>query len=155
MANKESTTQALLAAIVNGKFALHIPYYRLQDIFAASGWTPSRSSIDHVSDLAAEAIVELPKLMIRRLLAGRYIGMDDTGVTMIMPREIPQVNESCSRTMRLIDKMQEAKGKGEKSLDAKMWAYSEAKMLPMTSLTFGSLGIAMDRKSSCRTIAGT
>ncbi len=66
---------SVAAAIVNGKFALHIPYYRLQDIFAASGWTPSRSSIDYVSDLAAEAIVELPKLMIRRLLAGRYIGM--------------------------------------------------------------------------------
>ncbi len=61
---------SVAAAIVNGKFALHIPYYRLQDIFAASGWTPSRSSIDYVSDLAAEAIVELPKLMIRRLLAG-------------------------------------------------------------------------------------
>ncbi len=127
---------SVAAAIVNGKFALHIPYYRLQDIFAASGWTPSRSSIDHVSDLAAEAIVELPKLMIRRLLAGRYIGMDDTGVTMIMPREIPQVNESCSRTMRLIDKMQEAKGKGEKSLDAKMWAYSGGEDAPYDIFDF-------------------
>jgi hypothetical protein len=65
------------AAIINGKFGLHIPYYRLQDIFSASGWTPTRSTIDYQTDMAAEAIEELPKLMIRRLLAGQYIGMDD------------------------------------------------------------------------------
>lgn len=112
------------AAIINGKFALHIPYYRLQDVFSSSGWTPTRSTIDYQTDLAAEAIEELPKLMIRRLLAGQYVGMDDTSVTLLMPSEIPEANQECSRTMRLIEKMHEAKRKGEKSLDAKMWAYS-------------------------------
>jgi transposase len=112
------------AAIINGKFGLHIPYYRLQDVFSASGWTPSRSTIDYQTDLAAEAIEELPKLMTRRLLAGQYIGMDDTSVTLLMPTEIPEVNQECLRTMRLIEKMHEAKRKGDKSLAAKMWAYS-------------------------------
>jgi hypothetical protein len=28
------------AAIINGRFGLHIPYYRLQDIFSSSGWRP-------------------------------------------------------------------------------------------------------------------
>ena len=112
------------AAIINGKFGLHIPYYRLQDIFSASGWTPTRSTIDYQTDLAAEAIEELPKLMIRRLLAGQYIGMDDTGVTLLMPSEIPEVTGECSRTTRLVEKIHEAKLKREKSLDAKMWAYS-------------------------------
>ncbi len=112
------------AAIINGKFGLHIPYYRLQDVFSASGWTPTRSTIDYQTDLAAEAIEELPKLMIRRLLAGQYVGMDDTSVTLLMPSEIPEANQECSRTMRLIEKMHEARRKGEKSLDAKMWAYS-------------------------------
>ncbi|OYW23566.1 MAG: hypothetical protein B7Z55_03435 [Planctomycetales bacterium 12-60-4] len=112
------------AAIINGKFGLHIPYYRLQDVFSSSGWTPTRSTIDYQTDLAAEAIEELPKLMIRRLLAGQYVGMDDTSVTLLMPTEIPEVNQECSRTMRLIEKMHEAKRKQEKSLAAKMWAYS-------------------------------
>ena len=112
------------AAIINGKFGLHIPYYRLQDIFSASGWTPTRSTIDYQTDLAAEAIEELPKLMIRRLLAGQYVGMDDTSVTLLMPSEIPDANQECSRTMRLIEKMHEAKRNREKSLAAKMWAYS-------------------------------
>lgn len=112
------------AAIINGKFGLHIPYYRLQDVFSASGWTPTRSTIDYQTDLAAEAIEELPRHMLRRLLAGQYIGMDDTNVTLIMPSEIPEVNQECSRSMRLIEKMHEAQRKGEKSLGAKMWAYS-------------------------------
>lgn len=112
------------AAIINGKFGLHIPYYRLQDVFSASGWTPTRSTIDYQADLAAEAIEELPKLMIGRLLGGQYIGMDDTSVTLLMPSEIPEANQECSRTMRLIEKMHEAKRKREKSLAAKMWAYS-------------------------------
>ena len=112
------------AAIINGKFGLHIPYYRLQDIFSSSSWTPTRSTIDYQTDLAAEAIEELPKLMKGRLLAGQYIGMDDTSVTLLMPSDFPEANQECSRTLRLIEKMHEAKRKGEKSLDAKMWAYS-------------------------------
>jgi transposase len=124
------------AAIINGKFGLHIPYYRLQDIFSASGWTPTRSTIDYLSDLAAEAIEELPKLMIRRLLASQYIGMDDTSVTLIMPSEIPEIKNDCSRTMRLIEKMHEAKKKGEKSLQAKMWAYSGGEDAPYDVFDF-------------------
>ncbi len=115
---------SMAAAIINGKFGLHMPYYRLQDLFSASGWTPSRSTLDYLPDLAAEAVEELPKLMIDRLLAGQYIGMDDTSVTLIMPREIPTVTNDCSRTARLIEKMEEAQQKGAKSLAAKMWAYS-------------------------------
>jgi len=124
------------AAIINGKLALHIPYYRLQDIFSASGWTPTRSTIDYQLDLAAEAIEELPKLMIGRLIAGQYVGMDDTNVTLIMPREIPEVNQECTRTQRLIEKMQEAKRKGEKSLAAKMWAYSGGEDAPYDVFDF-------------------
>jgi transposase len=127
---------SVAAAIINGKFGLHIPYYRLQDIFSASGWTPSRSTIDYQSDLAAEAIEELPKLMKGRLLAGQYIGMDDTSVTLIMPSEIPQANQECSRSLRLIEKMQEAQGKGEKSLEAKMWAYSGGEDAPYDVFDF-------------------
>jgi transposase len=127
---------SVAASIINGKFGLHIPYYRLQDMFSASGWTPSRSTIDYQTDLAAEAIEELPKLMIRRLLASQYIGMDDTSVTLIMPSEIPEANEECSRSMRLIEKMLEAKGKGEKSLEAKMWAYSGGEDAPYDIFDF-------------------
>lgn len=124
------------AAIIHGKFALHIPYYRLQDVFNASGWTPTRSTIDYLTDLSAEAIEELPKLMIRRLLAGQYLGLDDTSVTMIMPQEIPAPRHDCSRTLRLIEKMREAKRNNEKSLEAKMWAYSGGEDAPYDIFDF-------------------
>jgi len=127
---------SVAAAIINGKFALHLPYYRLQDVFSASGWTPTRSTLDYLPDLAVEAVEELPKLMNSRLLTGQYIGMDDTGVTLIMPREIPKITNDCTRTGRLIEKMQEAQEKGAKSLDAKMWAYSGGQDAPYDVFDF-------------------
>ncbi len=35
----------LIAEILRHKFALHVPLYREQDVLAALGWTPSRSTL--------------------------------------------------------------------------------------------------------------
>ena len=109
---------SVAAAIACGKFELHIPYYRLQDMFAGNGWTPSRSTLDYTQDLLMEAVEELPKLMIRRVLKSRCIGMDDTGVTLIMPKEIPEVVQGDLRTQRLIEKMLQA---NRHDLDVQMY----------------------------------
>jgi hypothetical protein len=127
---------SVAAAIACGKFELHIPYYRLQDIFASSGWTPSRSTLDYLMDLAAEAVQELPILMTRRALQSYCIGMDDTGVKLIMPKEIPEIVQGDLRTQRLIEKMLEAKKEGKTSLDAKMWAYSGGEDQPYDIFDF-------------------
>ena len=76
-------------------------------MYAASGFTFSRSTLDNITNLVDEAVEALPRLMKERLLAGRCIGMDDTGVTLIMPDQIPDVKTDCSRTQRLIEKMLE------------------------------------------------
>jgi transposase len=112
------------ACIVYNKFGLHIPYYRMQDIFAGSGLTISRSTLDYIPNLVYEAIEPVLKLMIDRLLQSKYVGMDDTNVTLIMPRGMPDHVEGDSRTQRLIEKMLEAKRASKPSLQAKMWAYS-------------------------------
>ena len=39
-----STTSSIAAEIITGKYGYHLPLYRLQDYFAGSGWTPSRST---------------------------------------------------------------------------------------------------------------
>ena len=127
---------SVAAAIACGKFELHIPYYRLQDIFASSGWTPSRSTLDYLMDLTAEAVQELPLLMTRRVLQSNCIGMDDTGVKLIMPKEIPEIVQGDLRTQRLIEKMLEAKKEGKTSLDAKMWAYSGSEDQPYDIFDF-------------------
>ena len=127
---------SVAVAVACGKFELHIPYYRLQDIFASSGWAPSRSTLDYMLDLLGEAVQELPVLMTRQLRLSHCIGMDDTGVTLIMPKEIPVVVEGDLRTQRLLEKMLEAKKGGKTSLDAKMWAYSGGEDQPYDIFDF-------------------
>ena len=127
---------SIVAAVACGKFELHIPYYRLQDMFSSSGWTPSRSTLDYLMDLMSEAVEVLPNLMSRRAVLAQCVGMDDTGVKLIMPKEIPDVVEGDLRTQRLIEKMLEAKKNGKSSLDAKMWAYSGSEDQPYDIFDF-------------------
>jgi hypothetical protein len=115
---------SIAAAIACGKFEHSLPYYRLQDVFGGSGWTPSRSTLDYIMDLVDEAVDPLLKLMADRVRQSKYIGLDDTNVKLIMPRELPEPVTGDLRTDRLIEKMQEARKQGKDSLDAKMWAYS-------------------------------
>lgn len=114
------------AQVVHGKFGLHLPLYRLQDLFAASGWTPNRSSLDYMLELADEVTQELPKVMLSRMLSSLCIGLDDTHVKLIMPKELPKAVPGSVdlRTQRLIEKMREAQADKKDSLDAKMWGYS-------------------------------
>ncbi len=114
------------AQVVHGKFGLHMPLYRMQDLFAASGWTPKRSSLDYMTDLVKEVTQELPKVMLSRILGSLCVGIDDTHVKLIMPKEIPRLEAGTvdSRTERLIEKMQEAVKDKKDSLDAKIWGYS-------------------------------
>ena len=79
LGDKSRYHPSVAAQIVNGKFGAHLPYYRLQDIFASSGWTPNRSTLDYVTDLAYEVTQDLPKLMLEELKKSSCIGIDDTG----------------------------------------------------------------------------
>jgi transposase len=117
---------SIAAHVVYGKFGLHLPYYRLQDVFGSSGWTPSRSTLDYLASLAYEAAQPLLEAMQARLMASKCLGLDDTHVKLIMPKEIPDLSkkEQDPITQRLIEKMAEAKKEGKDSLDAKMWGYS-------------------------------
>ena len=117
---------SVAAQVVHGKFGLHLPYYRLQDMFASSGWTPSRSTLDYLVELASEVTEALVKTMQSRLMTANCLGLDDTHVKLIMPKDTPDIPEADQDaiTQRLIAKMKEAKKEGKDSLDAKMWGYS-------------------------------
>ena len=117
---------SVAAQIVQGKFGMHLPYYRLQDLFGSSGWTPSRSTLDYLTELVHETTQELPKLMLSQIKKGRCLGLDDTQVKLIMPKELPDKAEGIEdpQIKRLIEKMIEAKKEKKDSLDAKMWGYS-------------------------------
>jgi transposase len=117
---------SVAAQVVHGKFGLHLPYYRLQDMFGSSGWTPSRSTLDYLVELASEVTEALVKTMQSRLMTANCLGLDDTHVKLIMPKDVPDIPEAeqDAITQRLIAKMKEAKKEGKDSLDAKMWGYS-------------------------------
>ena len=120
---------SLAAAIANNKFGYYLPYYRMQDIFASCGWTPSRSTLDNIIDGLEFVVQPLVELMWKRLRSDVAIGIDDTNVTLLMPSVLPEVKQDDTpeqqlKTRRLIDKMLEAQQKGEASLNAKMWVYS-------------------------------
>jgi transposase len=114
------------AHIIDSKFGLHLPLYRLQDVYASCGLTLSRSSLDYNIELAHEVTQELPNVMLSRFLAANCVGFDDTHVTLIMPREIPKIDPDKAepQTLRLIEKMQEAIKDKKDSLAAKMWGYT-------------------------------
>ena len=112
------------ATIVTNKFGYHLPFYRMQDMFASSGWTPSRSSIDHITTGVDFLLEPLVLLMKNRILEGLVIGMDDTNVTLLIPPAIPTAEPDDVMTLRLLEKMEEAVKAKKKSIDAKMWVYT-------------------------------
>lgn len=77
-------------------------------------------------ELASEVTEALVKTMQSRLMTANCLGLDDTHVKLIMPKDVPGIPEAeqDAITQRLIAKMKEAKKEGKDSLDAKMWGYS-------------------------------
>lgn len=69
------TTQIML-----GKYADHLPLYRLEDVFARAGVVIPRSTQVGLLDAATDLIAPLTDRMKELLLAGNVIGMDDTPV---------------------------------------------------------------------------
>ncbi len=62
-------------------------------MFAVSGWTPSRSTLDYLTELVHETTDELTKLMLGQIKKGRCLGLDDTQVKLIMPKDLPDKAE--------------------------------------------------------------
>jgi len=111
------------AEIITARFAYHLPYYRQQDWFAGSGWTPSRSTLLNLSAAVAEVLKPLFDYYRRLLLSCGGLGCDETRVTLIVPQTIPQVDADDPRSQRIHEVLSRAHEQGRKSVDARMWAY--------------------------------
>lgn len=114
---------SVAAAIVTGKYGYHLPIYRQQDCFASSGWTPSRSTLLNVANAAAMLIVPLVHCFANWVREDSVIGTDDTGVTLLLPKDVPAIDPDDGRSARIHEVLAAAMAKGEKSVAAKMWAY--------------------------------
>ena len=111
------------AEVVTARFGYHLPYYRQQDWFAGSGWTPSRSTLLNISAAVAEVLRPLAGYYRRLLLTSGGLGCDETTVTLIVPPTLPQVDADDPRSPRIHEVLSIAAQEGRKSIDARIWAY--------------------------------
>jgi len=114
---------SIAAEIVTARFGYHLPYYRQQDWFAGSGWTPSRSTLLNLSAAVAEVLKPLVDYYRQLLLSCGGLGCDETTVLLIVPATIPQVDADDPRSTRIHEVLSQAHREGRKSVRARMWAY--------------------------------
>lgn len=114
---------SVAAEVVTARFGYHLPYYRQQDWFAGSGWTPSRSTLLNLSAAVSEALRPLADHYRQLLQTCGGMGCDETTVTLIVPASIPPVAADDPRSKRIHEVLSHAAQEGRKSVKARMWAY--------------------------------
>lgn len=119
--NKYDTSVA--SEILTGKYAYHMPLNRQQDYFAASGWTPSRSTQCNILQACYERLTDLLAHFKAKVLADHTIGCDDTTLTLLYPKVIPPLDPNNPRSARQIEVIADALEKKLPSITARMWAY--------------------------------
>jgi transposase len=127
---------SVAAAVVEAKWFLHMPLYRHQDVFAGSGWTPSRSTLANLVSRVDFVTMPLVEYMTRLVQQDIGVGIDDTGCRMLLPRVPPQAIPGDAKSRRLVEKIAETLAKGESSLLAKIWAYSGLYQAPYNIFDF-------------------
>jgi transposase len=115
---------SVAAAVIDYKWGHYIPIYRQQDLFAACGWTPRRSTLLNLVEAVEFAVDPLLDLMKQRVQHDIGVGIDDTSCRMLLPAVDPEVDPADPKSVRLAEKLCEVRAKGEKSLMAKMWVYT-------------------------------
>ena len=127
---------SVATAVVEAKWFQHLPIYRHQDIFAGSGWTPSRSTLVNLVGKVDFVVMPLIEYMTRLVHQDMGVGIDDTGCRMLLPRDPPQAVPGDAKSHRLAEKVAEALAKRQSSLLAKMWAYSGLHLAPYNIFDF-------------------
>jgi transposase len=115
---------SIAATVIEAKWAIYLPVYRQQDLFASSGWTPSRSTLLNLIRQAEFVLQPLAGYMTGRVQRDIGIGLDETSCRMLLPKDIPRVIPGDAKSRRLAEKVAEVRAAGKKSLMGKMWVYS-------------------------------
>lgn len=132
--NRYDTSVA--ATIVEAKWFHYLPIYRHQDLFAGAGWMPSRSTLLNIVRQVEFVIDPLVAYMQRCVQQDMGVGLDDTSCRLLMPRVLPVAGPDDVKGQRLLEKITEARAKGEDSLLAKMWVYSGLHHAPYNIFDF-------------------
>lgn len=84
---------SVVAMLLAQKFGWHIPTYRGQDIFAGSGWAPSRSSINDLFNQADVIMAPLFKQMQSLIFKDSVVLGDDTTLRLLTRDSLDQDQE--------------------------------------------------------------
>lgn len=120
--------------VVAAKYFYHLPFYRQQDMFAGSGWTPSRSTLQNIETAVEFTLLPLAEYLRCFMKQDRTIGCDDTGVLLITPSVIPDLSNH-PRGERIAEVLEKAIAAGKPSIKANMWGYY-ASRLPVVAFDF-------------------
>ena len=120
--------------VISAKYFYHLPFYRQQDMFAGSGWTPSRSTLSNLEAAVDFALQPLAEYLTGLLKTDRCVGCDDTGVVLITPKQLPDLSNH-PRRERINEVLGEAIESGKESINAKFWGYY-ASCLPLVAFDF-------------------
>ena len=118
--NRYDTSVA--AEVITSKYGYHVPVYRQQDIFASSGWTPARSTLQNVLKSAAHLVRPLVESFHDLVRAGPVLGTDDTTVTLTITNTPLPPNDS-PKHERALEVIAKAREQQRGSITARMWAY--------------------------------
>lgn len=114
---------SVAAEIITANLGYHQPLYREQDIFAASGWAPHRSTLLNIKTAAAELVQPLVKFFADEVRKDEVVSTDDTGVTLLLPKVLPTIDPNDVRSQRIHEVLSAAFKDNKKHVKAKMWAY--------------------------------
>ncbi len=109
--------------IITHKYGYFLTLYRMQDMFALSGWTPGRSLLLNILQGCHFIIEPLIAYFKQQLLRDRVIACDDTGTTLLYPKVLPDFDLSDRRQARAAEVYQKALKENKSSINAKTWAY--------------------------------
>ena len=111
------------AEIITAKFAYYVPLYRQQDYFAGCGWLPQRSTQCNILKNVAFIVAPLLAYFKATLKTDTHIGCDDTGMTLLYPKSLPEFDLDDPKQRRIHEVFSKALEEGKSSINAKMWAY--------------------------------
>ena len=118
--NRYGTSVA--AEIITSKYGYPQPIYRQQDIFATSGWTPARSTLQNVLKAAAQLVRALVESFGDLVRAGPVVGTDDTTVTLVV-NKAPLPPADNPKNQRALEVIAKAREQQRGSITARMWVY--------------------------------
>lgn len=120
--------------VVASKYFFHLPFYRQQDMFAGSGWIPSRSTLVNIEAAVEFALRPLADYLREYLKMDQTVGCDDTGVLLLTPKALPDLS-SHPRGDRISEVLGAAIESGTPSIKAHFWGYY-ASRLPVVAFDF-------------------